>query len=164
MKKLLILFLGILALQTQAQVKKVLKHTNEIGDITSFELDCTSSFPSLAKGLKYNITRYDMKGQELRSVFRILMVMDGFYSKIKTNEILISAELSNGEITTQKQPLEEDGFFDGTVTLKMDLIKAPVELTIKKIILHAGKDIVYDIPEKNAISFTKNLNAVFLAK
>lgn len=164
MKKLFVLFLGIMALQMQAQVKRVIKNTNDAGDVTSFELDCTSNFPVLAKGLKYNITRYDMKGEQTRSVFRILMVMEGFYTNVLKSEMLISAELSNGVITTQKKPLEEDGYFDGAVTLKMDLINAPVELTIKKIILHAGKEVVYVIPEKNGITFNKNLNAIFEAK
>lgn len=92
------------------------------------------------------------------------MVMDGFYTNALNSEMSISAELSDGTITTQKQTIENDGYFDGACTLKMDLIQAPVKLTIKKIILHAGKEVVYTIPENNAKIFNQNLNAIFLAK
>ncbi|WP_300979163.1 hypothetical protein [Flavobacterium sp.] len=164
MRKFLLLFFFISFFQMQGQVKKVIKHTNDAGDVTSYELDCSQNFPILAKGLRYTITRHEFKDANPKNVYRILMVMDGFYTNVLNSEMSISAELSDGTITTQKQTIENDGYFDGACTLKMDLIKAPVKLSIKKIILHAGKEVVYLIPENNAKMFTQNLNAIFAAK
>ena len=164
MRKTMLLFFVITFFQMQGQAKKVIKHINDAGDVTSYELDCSENFAVLAKGLKYNITRYEFKEANPKNVYRILMVMDGFYTNALNSEMSISAELSDGTITTQKQTIENDGYFDGACTLKMDLIQAPVKLTIKKIILKAGKEVVYTIPENNAKIFNQNLNAIFLAK
>jgi hypothetical protein len=166
MKKIILVFafffIGFTS--SNAQVAKIVKSLNEAGDVASFELDCSQGFPVLAKGLRYSITRHEFKGVEQKNIYRLLLVMDGFYTNILNSQMAISAELSDGTVTTQVQTIETDGYFDGACTLKMNLITAPVKLTVKKIIVHADKVVVYTISEKNASQFTKNLNNIFEAK
>ncbi|WP_395051621.1 hypothetical protein [Flavobacterium sp.] len=65
-----------------AQEAKIITTVNEAGDVASFELDCSKTFPTLAKGLKYNITRHEFKGVELKNTYHIMLVMDGFLPQL----------------------------------------------------------------------------------
>lgn len=147
-----------------AQEAKVLKGVNEAGDVASFELDCTKKFPVLAKGLRYNITRHEFKGPDMRNTYRIMLVMDGFYTNVLNSEMTISAVLTDGSVISKKETIESDGYFDGACTLTMNAIKGPVELSIKQITIHADKDVVYTVSEQNRVFFTKNLNNIITAK
>lgn len=147
-----------------AQVAKIKKEVNEAGDVGSFELDCSVQFQTLAKGLRYNITRHEFKGPELRNSYRLLLVMDGFYSKTLNKTMTISAVLNDGTIIEAKKIIEDDGFFDGACTLKIKDPKALLEADIDKVIVHADKDVVYTLSAKNKEIFKKNLNNIINAK
>lgn len=143
---------------------KVLTSINEAGDVATFELDCSVQFQTLAKGLRYNITRHEFKGPEMKNSYRLLLVMDGFYSKTLNNSMTISAVLSDGTILEAKKIIEDDGFFDGACTLKIKDPKALLEANIDKVIIHADKDVVYILSAQNKAAFKKNLNAIITAK
>lgn len=143
---------------------KVLTSINEAGDVATFELDCSVQFQTLAKGLRYNITRHEFKGPEMKNSYRLLLVMDGFYSKTLNNTMTISAVLSDGTILEAKKIIEDDGFFDGACTLKIKDPKALLEANIDKVIIHADKDVVYTLSAQNKAAFKKNLNAIITAK
>lgn len=147
-----------------AQTAKVLKSVNDAGDVATFELDCTVKFQSLAKGLRYNITRHEFKGPEMKNTYRLLLVMDGFYSKTLNNEMTISAVLSDGTVLEARKIIEDDGFFDGACTLKIKDPKALLEANIDKVIVHADKDVVYPISVQNKAVFKKNLENIINAK
>ncbi|MDQ8014650.1 MAG: hypothetical protein REI96_19535 [Flavobacterium nitrogenifigens] len=93
-----------------AQAAKVLTSVNEAGDVATYELDCSVKFQTLAKGLRYNITRHEFKGPELKNTYRLLLVMDGFYSKTLNSEMTISAVLSDGTKIEARKTIEDDGY------------------------------------------------------
>lgn len=143
---------------------KVITSVNEAGDVATYELDSSVKFQSLAKGLRYNITRHEFKGPEMKNSYRLLLVMDGFYSKTLNKEMTISAVLSDGTVLEARKIIEDDGFFDGACTLKIKDPKALLEADIDKVIVHADKDVVYPISAQNKAIFKKNLSNVINAK
>jgi len=164
MKKVIIMLVFLVAgLNLNAQAK-VLTSVNDAGDVATYELDCTVKFQTLAKGLRYNITRHEFKGPELKNSYRLLLVMDGFYSKTLNNSMTISAVLSDGTVIEAKKIIEDDGFFDGACTLRIKDPKALLAANIDKVIVHADKDVVYTLSEQNKALFKKNLNAIITAK
>lgn len=163
-KVILIIALFIVSFAVNAQAAKIIKSVNDAGDVATFELDCSVHFQTLAKGLRYNITRHEFKGPELKNTFRLLLVMDGFYSKTLNQTMTISAVLSDGTILEAKKIIEDDGFFDGACTLKIKDPKALLEANIDKVIVHADKDVVYVLSEQNKSDFKKNLSNVIDAK
>ncbi|MWB93219.1 hypothetical protein GON26_02510 [Flavobacterium sp. GA093] len=164
MKKILVMLTFLVAGLTANAQAKILKEVNEAGDVASFELDCTVKFQTLAKGLRYNITRHEFKGPELKNSYRLMLVMDGFYSKTLNNTMTISAVLSDGTVLEAKKIIEEDGYFDGACTIKIKDPKALLELHIVKVIVHADKDVVYPLTAKSQEIFKKNLNNIYTAK
>ncbi|WP_316633774.1 hypothetical protein [uncultured Flavobacterium sp.] len=162
-KVVLILAFLVINISVNAQAK-VVTSVNEAGDVATFELDCSTQFQTLAKGLRYNITRHEFKGPELKNSYRLLLVMDGFYTKTLNNSMTISAVLSDGTVLEAKKIIEDDGFFDGACTLKIKDPKALLAANIDKVIVHADKDVVYTLSEKNRATFKENLNAVITAK
>jgi len=163
MKKLSVVLMFFAVVQLNAQAK-VLTSVNEAGDVATYELDCSVKFQTLAKGLRYNITRHEFKGPELKNSYRLMLVMDGFYSKTLNKEMTISAILNDGSVIQARKVIEDDGFFDGACTLKIKDPKALLEANIDKVIVHADKDVVYTLSEQNKALFKKNLNAIMKAK
>lgn len=163
-KGVLILVFSIIGFTVNAQAAKIVKGVNEAGDVASFELDCSVQFQTLAKGLRYNITRHEFKGSEMKNSYRLLLVMDGFYSKTLNKTMAISAVLNDGTIIEAKKIIEEDGFFDGACTLKIKNPKALLEANIDKVIVHADKDVVYTLSAKNKEVFKENLTNIINAK
>ncbi|MDW8850967.1 hypothetical protein SD960_12755 [Flavobacterium sp. MMLR14_040] len=164
MKKLILIFAFLTVNITANAQAKVLTSVNEAGDVATFELDCTSKFQTLAKGLRYNITRHEFRGPEMKNTYRLLLVMDGFYSNTLNNTMSISAVLSDGTVLVAKKTIEEDGYFDGACTLKIKDPKALLEKNINKVIIHADKDVVYTLSEQNKAVFKKNLSNIINAK
>lgn len=164
MKAILIVLSFFAVISINAQTAEILKSVNDAGDVATFELDCSAAFQSLAKGLRYNITRHEFKGPEMKNTYRLLLVMDGFYSKTLNKEMTISAVLSDGTAIEAKKIIEDDGFFDGACTLKIKDPHALAAENIDKVIVHADKDVVYQISEQNRAVFKKNLNNVINAK
>ena len=164
--KVIVIILSFFAFNVSvyAQTAKVLKSVNDAGDVATFELDCTVKFQSLAKGLRYNITRHEFKGAEMKNTYRLLLVMDGFYSKTLNKEMTISAVLSDGTILEARKIIEDDGFFDGACTLKIKDPKELLKANIDKVIVHADKDVVYPISVQNKAVFKKNLGNIINAK
>ena len=164
MKKLfaVLLFLAT-ALQVGAQAK-VLTSVNDAGDVATYELDCSVKFQTMAKGLRYNITRHEFKGEEMKNSYRLLLVMDGFYSKTLNKEMTISAVLTDGTVLQAKKVIEDDGFFDGACTLRIKDPKALLAVNIDKVIVHADKDVVYVVSAQNRAVFKKNLSNIINAK
>jgi hypothetical protein len=164
MKKLLFFLVFFSAVSQVHSQAKVITSVNEAGDVATYELDCSVKFQTLAKGLRYNITRHEFRGPEMKNSYRLLLVMDGFYSKTPNKEMSISAVLSDGTVLKSKKVIEDDGFFDGACTLRIkdpeSLLKAPID----KVIVHADKDVVYTLTEKSKADFKKNLNAIVTAK
>lgn len=163
-KSILVLAFLVISTVVNSQTAKVIKGVNEAGDVGSFELDCSVRFPTLAKGLRYNITRHEFKGPEMKNSYRLMLVMDGFYSKTLNKTMTIAAILNDGTVIEAKKIIEDDGFFDGACTLKIKDPKALLEANIDKVIVHADKDVVYDLSEKSKADFKKNLNAIITAK
>lgn len=143
---------------------KVITSVNEAGDVATYELDSSVNFQSLAKGLRYNITRHEFKGPEMKNSYRLLLVMDGFYSKTLNKEMTISAVLTDGTVLEARKIIEDDGFFDGACTLKIKDPEALLKANIDKVIVHADKDVVYPISAQNKAIFKKNLSNVINAK
>jgi len=164
MKKSILVVAFLISAVVNSQTAKVIKGVNEAGDVASFELDCSVKFPTLAKGLRYNITRHEFKGPEMKNSYRLMLVMDGFYSKTLNKTMTIAAILNDGTIIEAKKIIEEDGFFDGACTLKIKDPKALLEANIDKVIVHADKDVVYNLSEQSKANFKKNLNAIITAK
>jgi hypothetical protein len=164
MKKLILIFTFLAVNITANAQAKVLTSVNEAGDVATFELDCTSKFQTLAKGLRYNITRHEFRGPEMKNTYRLLLVMDGFYSNTLNNTMSISAVLSDGTVLAAKKTIEEDGYFDGACTLKIKDPKALLKENIDKVIIHADKDVVYTLSEQNKAVFKKNLSNIINAK
>ncbi|KAF2328570.1 hypothetical protein [Flavobacterium daemonense] len=164
MKVILVLisfFIASFSINAQA---KVLTSVNDAGDVATYELDCTVKFQSLAKGLRYNITRHEFKGPDLKNSYRLMLVMDGFYSNTPNKEMTISAVLTDGTVIEAKKIIEDDGFFDGACTLKIKDPKALLAANIDKVIVHADKDVVYKISEQSRVVFKKNLSNIMNAK
>ncbi|CAC9975227.1 hypothetical protein [Flavobacterium panici] len=164
MKVILIIVSFFASISINAQAAEILKSVNEAGDVATFELDCSVAFQPLAKGLRYNITRHEFKGPEMKNSYRLLLVMDGFYSKTLNKEMTISAVLGNGTVIEAKKIIEDDGFFDGACTLKIKDPQGLASQNIEKVIVHADKDVVYQISEQNRAIFKKNLINVINAK
>lgn len=165
MKKVILFLVFLIGnIAVNAQTAKILKHVDEAGDVASFELDCSKQFQTLAKGLRYNITRHEFKGPELKNSYRLLLVMDGFYSKTLNNTMTISAVLTDGTIIDAKKIIEEDGYFDGACTLKIKDPKALLKENIDKVIVHADKDVIYTLTVQNKAVFKKNLENIINAK
>ena len=164
MKKVILIFAFLAMNITVNAQAKVLTSVNEAGDVATFELDCTVKFQTLAKGLRYNITRHEFRGAEMKNSYRLLLVMDGFYSNTLNSTMTISAVLSDGTVLQAKKTIEEDGYFDGACTLKIKDPKALLEANIDKVIVHADKDVVYILSEQNKAIFKKNLKAIMKAK
>ncbi|MCR4031300.1 MULTISPECIES: hypothetical protein [Flavobacterium] len=163
MKVLLIVLCFFVSFLINAQAK-IITSVNDVGDVATYELDCSVRFQSLAKGLRYNITRHEFKGPEMKNSYRLLLVMDGFYSKTLNKEMTISAVLSDGTVLESRKIIEDDGFFDGACTLKIKDPKALLKADIDKVIVHADKDVVYSISEPNKTLFKKNLENIIKAK
>ena len=149
-----------------AQVAKILTSVNEAGDVASFDLDCSKKFPTLAKGLKYNITRHEFKGPELKNTYNLMLVMDGFYTTTLNEVMTISVVFSDGTKVSKIKTLENDGYFDGACTINM---KSPPELSlkffIKKVIVNTStKEVVYEISDQKSQEFRKNIENIVNAK
>ena len=143
---------------------KVITSVNDAGDVATYELDSSVKFQTLAKGLRYNITRHEFKGPEMKNSYRLLLVMDGFYSKTLNKEMTISAVLSDGSVIEARKIIEDDGFFDGACTLKIKDPEALLKADINKVIVHADKDVVYSLTAENKAVFKKNLSDIINAK
>lgn len=167
MKKLIVsLFLILTGLVSNGQVLKVITTVNEAGDVASFDLDCTNKFPLLAKGLKYNISRHEFKGPELKNTYHVMLVMDGFYTTALNTQMTISAVFSDGTKVSEIETIESDGYFDGACTLKMNSPpKLALDHDLKQIIVNTGtKEVVYKISPQKSIEFRKNLQNIVNAK
>lgn len=150
----------------KAQVSKIITTIDESGDVASFELDCSIKFPTLAKGLKYNITRHEFKGSELKNTYHLMLVMDGFYTAALNNQMTITAVFSDGTKVSEIETIESDGYFDGACTLKMNSPpKIGLEYAIKQIIVNTGtKEVVYEISPQKSLELKKNLQNIVNAK
>jgi hypothetical protein len=165
MKKSIIAFAFVfVSLVANAQEAKIIKGVNEAGDVASFELDCSKKFQPLAKGLRYTITRHEFKGPELKNTYRVLLVMEGFYTHILNKEMAISVVLNDGTVIEKRQTIEDDGYFNGACTVIINSINGPVKRYIKEIIVHADNDVSYMITEHYSTLFNKNLNNIISAK
>lgn len=163
--KVLFVLLSFLIVNSAINAQaKVITSVNDAGDVATYELDCSVKFQTLAKGLKYNITRHEFKGPEMKNSYRLMLVMDGFYSKTLNSEMKISAVLSDGTVLEAKKTIEDDGFFDGACTLKIANPDALLKADIDKVIVHADKDVVYQITAQNKAIFKKNLSNIINAK
>ncbi|HQZ25255.1 MAG TPA: hypothetical protein PLD18_08140 [Flavobacterium sp.] len=154
------------SLVINAQVPKIITTVNDAGDVASFELDCSKKFPLLAKGLKYNITRHEFKGSELKNTYHLMLVMDGFYTAALNDKMTISAVFSDGTKVSEIETIEDDGYFDGACTLKMN---SPPELALsldlKQIIVATGnKEVIYTVSAQKSAEFKKNLQNIVNAK
>lgn len=167
MRKLaLSIALLLTGLVVNAQVAKIITTVNEAGDVGSFELDCTVKFPVLAKGLKYNITRHEFKGVDLKNTYHLMLVMDGFYTTDLNSKMTISAVFSDGTTVSKIKTIEEDGYFDGACTLTLNSPpNVALNVDLKKVIVNTGtKEVVYMITEQKAKEFRKNIKNVIEAK
>ena len=145
MRKLaLSMALLLMGLVMNAQVAKIITTVNEAGDVGSFELDCTKKFPVLAKGLKYNITRHEFKGADLKNTYHVMLVMDGFYTTALNSKMTVSVVFSDGTKVTEVETIEDDGYFDGACTLKMaSPPQLALTLDLKQVIINTGsKEVV----------------------
>lgn len=167
MRKLaLSMALLLTGLVMDAQVAKIITSVNEAGDVGSFELDCTKKFPVLAKGLKYNITRHEFKGADLKNTYHLMLVMDGFYTTALNSKMTISVVFSDGTKVTEVETIEDDGYFDGACTINMS---SPPELSltlyIKQVIVDTGtKQVVYTITDQKSREYRKNTENIVNAK
>ncbi len=163
--KVILILLSIFAASFSVIAQaKVITSVNDAGDVATYELDSSVKFQTLAKGLRYNITRHEFKGPEMKNSYRLLLVMDGFYSKTLNKEMTISAVLSDGSVIEARKIIEDDGFFDGACTLKIKDPEALLKADINKVIVHADKDVVYSLTAENKAVFKKNLSNIINAK
>ncbi|CAM3414273.1 hypothetical protein [Flavobacterium chungbukense] len=163
MKVVLIVLCFLVSFSINAQAK-VITSVNDARDVATYELDCSVKFQTLAKGLRYNITRHEFKGAEMKNSYRLLLVMDGFYSKTLNKEMTISAVLNDGTVLEARKIIEDDGFFDGACTLKIKDPQALLKANIDKVIVKADKDVVYTISSQSKAVFKKNLENIINAK
>ncbi|QBN20343.1 hypothetical protein [Flavobacterium nackdongense] len=150
----------------QAQIAKIVTRVDEAGDVASFELDCTVKFPTLAKGLKYNITRHEFKGPELKNTYHLMLVMDGFFTSTLNEVMTISIVFSDGSKVSEIETIESDGYFDGACTINM---KSPPELSLKhylkKVVVNTGKkEVVYEVSAQKSKEYRKNIENIVNAK
>lgn len=167
MRKLVLsIALVLTSLVINAQEAKIITTVSEAGDVASFELDCSKKFPTLAKGLKYNITRHEFKGVDLKNTYHLLLVMDGFYTSALNSKMTISAVFSDGTKITEIETIEDDGYFDGACTLKLNSPpEMALKLDLKQVIVNTGtKEVVYDISLQKSKEFKKNLYNIVNAK
>jgi hypothetical protein len=165
-KVVLSMLLLLTSFIVNAQVAKIVTTVNQAGDVASFELDCTVKFPTLAKGLKYNITRHEFKGPELKNIYHLMLVMDGFYSTALNSKMTISAVFSDGTTLSEVETIEDDGYFDGACTLKLSSPpKLAMDNDLKQIMINTGtKEVVYTISAQKSAEFKKNLLNIVNAK
>jgi hypothetical protein len=154
------------SLVMNAQVAKIVSSVNEAGDVGTFELDCSKRFPVLAKGLKYNITRHEFKGSDLKNTYHLLLVMDGFYTATLNSVMTISVVFDDGTKVSEIETIESDGYFDGACTLNMS---SPPErsltLYVKQVIVNTGsKEVVYTITDQKSKEYRKNMENIVNAK
>ncbi|MBX9808465.1 MAG: hypothetical protein K2X95_11785 [Flavobacteriaceae bacterium] len=155
----------ITSIVINAQESKIITTVNDAGDVASFELDCSVKFPTLAKGLKYNITRHEFKGAELKNIYHIMLVMDGFFTTTLNNKMTVSAIFSDGTIISEVETIEDDGYFDGACTLKLNSSpELALKLDLKQIIVHGDKDVFYTLSAQKSKEFKKNLYNIVNAK
>ena len=154
------------SLVINAQVPKLITTVNDAGDVASFELDCSKKFPLLAKGLKYNINRHEFKGSELKNTYHLMLVMDGFYTTALNSKMTISAEFSDGTTVSEIETIEDDGYFDGACTLKLNSPpELALKLDLKKVIVVIGdKKVEYIISAQKSAELKKNLQNIVNAK
>lgn len=167
MRKLAVLIAFLMtSVIINAQEAKIVATVNEAGDVASFELDCTIKFPTLAKGLRYNITRHEFKGAELKNTYHVMLVMDGFYTTVLNSKMTISAVFSDGTKVSEVETLEDDGYFDGACTLKLNSPPdLALKLDLKQIIVNTGtKEVAYTLSAQKSIEFKKNLQNIVNAK
>jgi hypothetical protein len=167
MRKIVLSMLLLLASFTvNAQVAKIVTTVNQAGDVASFELDCTVKFPTLAKGLKYNITRHEFKGPELKNTYHVMLVMDGFYTTALNSQMTISAVFADGTKVSEIETIESDGYFDGACTLKLSSPpKLAMDNDLKQIIVNTGnKEVIYTISAQKSAELKKNLLNIVNAK
>lgn len=165
-KTILFLVIVMLSLTMNGQVTKVVTRVNEAGDVASFELDCSVKFPTLAKGLKYNITRHEFKGPDLKNEYFLMLVMDGFYTTTLNKKMSISVVFTDDTKVSKNETIEDDGYFDGACTLRIkDPATRKSDVNIKEIIVHTGtKNVVYTISPQKNIEFKKNFQNIIYAK
>jgi hypothetical protein len=165
-KVVLSMLLLLTSFIVNAQVAKIVTTVNQAGDVASFELDCTVKFPTLAKGLKYNITRHEFKGPELKNIYHLMLVMDGFYSTALNSKMTISAVFSDGTTVSEVETIEDDGYFDGACTLKLSSPpKIAMDNDLKQIMINTGtKEVVYTISAQKSAELRKNLLNIVNAK
>ena len=78
----------------------------------------------------------------------------------------ISAVFSDGTKVSEIETIEDDGYFDGACTLKMN---SPPELALsldlKQIIVATGsKEVIYTVSAQKSAEFKKNLQNIVNAK
>jgi len=167
MKKIALSILFMLSsIVINAQVAKIITRVDESGDVASFELDCSVKFPTLAKGLKYNITRHEFKGPELKNTYHLMLVMDGFFTATLNEVMTISVVFSDGSKVSEIETIESDGYFDGACTINM---KSPPELSLKhylkKVVVNTGKkEVVYEVSAQKSKEYRKNIENIVNAK
>jgi len=167
MRKLVVSFAFLMTtVIINAQEAKIITTVNQAGDVASFDLDCSKKFPTLAKGLKYNITRHEFKGPDLKNTYHVMLVMDGFYTTALNNKMTISAVFSDGTKVSEIETIEDDGYFDGACTLKMNSPpELALKLDLKQIIVATGtKEVIYTISAQKSVEFKKNLQNIVNAK
>ena len=167
MRKLAVSFAFLMtSVVINAQEAKIVTTVNQAGDVASFDLDCSKKFPVLTKGLKYNITRHEFKGPELKNTYHLMLVMDGFYTTALNNKMTISAVFSDGTKVSEIETIEDDGYFDGACTLKMNSPpELALKLDLKQIIVATGtKEVIYTISAQKSAEFKKNLQNIVNAK
>lgn len=163
-KPIFILAFLVASIVVNAQQAKIIKAVNAAGDVARFELDCTMRFQVLAKGLRYNITRHEFKGPEMKNIYHIMLVMDGFYLTTLNEKMTISAVFSDGTRVDKLETIENDGYFTGACTLTIKNPDKLLKLNLKQVIVHADKDVVYTISALNNTTFKKNLSNIVTAK
>ncbi len=167
MRKLVVSFAFLMTtVIINAQEAKIITTVNQAGDVASFDLDCSKKFPTLAKGLKYNITRHEFKGPDLKNTYHVMLVMDGFYTTALNNKMTISAVFSDGTKVSEIETIEDDGYFDGACTLKMNSPPdLALSLDLKQIIVATGnKEVIYTVSAQKSAEFKKNLQNIVNAK
>jgi pyruvate/2-oxoglutarate dehydrogenase complex dihydrolipoamide dehydrogenase (E3) component len=94
------------------------------------------------------------------------LVMDGFYTSALNSKMTISVVFSDGTKVSEVETIEDDGYFDGACTLKLN---SPPELALtldlKQVIVNTGaKEVVYTISAQKSKEFKKNLYNIVNAK
>jgi pyruvate/2-oxoglutarate dehydrogenase complex dihydrolipoamide dehydrogenase (E3) component len=91
--------------------------------------------------------------------------MDGFFTTALNSNMTISAVFTDGTKISERETIEDDGYFDGACTLKLNDPASKLNLNLKQIIVNTGnKEVVYDISPKKNSEFKKNLKNIIEAK